>query len=67
MKFFLLQNLSKSLMSPPARVVWIEILLETVSQKKKSSPPARVVWIEISKTWPVLQDIMVATREGGVD
>ena len=46
--------------SPPARVVWIEIvhLIEKIQQVLKS-PPARVVWIEISK------DQMVFSKASG--
>ena len=33
--------------SPPARVVWIEILRAVVCPAGVWSPPARVVWIEI--------------------
>ena len=35
-------------MSPPARVVWIEILASVGVKHLYKSPPARVVWIEIS-------------------
>ena len=35
-------------MSPPARVVWIEITnSSSISSVRRLSPPARVVWIEI--------------------
>ena len=55
-------------MSPPARVVWIEIIekcraVYTIS----TSPPARVVWIEIAFPGSEEARKMVATREGGVD
>ena len=37
-------------MSPPARVVWIEMIRSQLNVSSKSaSPPARVVWIEIRK------------------
>ena len=55
--------------SPPARVVWIEIVsVSNGGTGKTRSPPARVVWIEISMAKPSMsQYIRVATREGGVD
>ncbi len=34
-------------MSPPARVVWIEIIMVGPLIQEERSPPARVVWIEI--------------------
>ena len=33
--------------SPPARVVWIEIMVSGHGYNMLLSPPARVVWIEI--------------------
>ena len=36
-------------MSPPARVVWIEIIASFFVRHQRVSPPARVVWIEISQ------------------
>ena len=36
-------------MSPPARVVWIEISTGLLTVAANESPPARVVWIEIVK------------------
>ena len=55
-------------MSPPARVVWIEIIAAASSMILfLLSPPARVVWIEIAIiSSPEVSD-SVATREGGVD
>ncbi len=54
-------------MSPPARVVWIEMLVGVEVPFPKASPPARVVWIEIAIiSSPEVSD-SVATREGGVD
>ena len=35
-------------LSPPARVVWIEICEPPYGDDSSRSPPARVVWIEIS-------------------
>ena len=35
--------------SPPARVVWIEILFAPYGVRRLGSPPARVVWIEIPR------------------
>ena len=40
--------------SPPARVVWIEILALCYFGFCIRSPPARVVWIEIFCSIPVL-------------
>ena len=37
-------------MSPPTRVVWIEIRINPASDKVITSPPTRVVWIEITLT-----------------
>ena len=55
-------------MSPPARVVWIEIIAAASSMILfLLSPPARVVWIEITQTGLVAREETVATREGGVD
>ena len=34
--------------SPPARVVWVEIITVTGEPPYQKSPPARVVWVEIS-------------------
>ena len=37
--------------SPPARVVWIEIVKpDLLNRIQIGSPPARVVWIEIAPT-----------------
>ena len=54
-------------MSPPARVVWIEILLYFSLLYFAESPPARVVWIEITLDDYISNKARVATREGGVD
>ena len=54
-------------MSPPARVVWIEIVGDRVQFEELLSPPARVVWIEITAPRARQQHPRVATREGGVD
>ncbi len=55
-------------MSPPARVVWIEIALDlSLNPHVGLSPPARVVWIEIAMSLAVASACVVATREGGVD
>ena len=43
-----LQTLQRE-MSPPARVVWIEICILTARIMLIWSPPARVVWIEMQK------------------
>ncbi len=53
--------------SPPARVVWIEILPACGLALSCQSPPARVVWIEIQYQTSDLHYHIVATREGGVD
>ena len=55
--------------SPPARVVWIEICNSvTCVFIFFASPPARVVWIEIPDVSSTkATGITVATREGGVD
>ena len=54
-------------MSPPARVVWIEILKRQHQDNFLMSPPARVVWIEIVSVSNGGTGKTVATREGGVD
>ena len=54
-------------MSPPARVVWIEIIMVGPLIQEERSPPARVVWIEMFYTNSVSEFLLVATREGGVD
>ena len=56
-------------MSPPARVVWIEISWESSAWlETTASPPARVVWIEMQlEASGALEAGQVATREGGVD
>ena len=56
-------------MSPPARVVWIEMpSILANCDAALWSPPARVVWIEISWAYQIIiPSDMVATREGGVD
>ena len=54
--------------SPPARVVWIEICNSvTCVFIFFASPPARVVWIEITTLHTTANCCFVATREGGVD
>ena len=60
-------QLPKVTMSPPARVVWIEILPPSCTIVGEVSPPARVVWIEITPTLNINGLGAVATREGGVD
>ena len=54
-------------MSPPARVVWIEIDEADGRAIFGKSPPARVVWIEIATFLIISFVAVVATREGGVD
>ena len=62
-----LESLSLPL-SPPARVVWIEMYCDSLeSLSLPLSPPARVVWIEIGHKLPEMRAQNVATREGGVD
>ena len=59
---------NQELKSPPARVVWIEILENDMDLTQlRLSPPARVVWIEIGRGYAAPQVRYVATREGGVD
>ena len=54
--------------SPPARVVWIEMLLrDSIENTGIKSPPARVVWIEMADLYESYDTLQVATREGGVD
>ena len=61
-------NCKAKTLSPPAGVVWIEILCaQPVDVKRGASPPARVVWIEIYGWYFYLFVPYVATREGGVD
>ena len=56
-------------MSPPARVVWIEIIcIPLIPDLQNASPPARVVWIEMQTSTTLnIYAHAVATREGGVD
>ena len=53
--------------SPPARVVWIEMVVSKIGIIINVSPPARVVWIEIPIFDESYRNVLVATREGGVD
>ena len=54
--------------SPPTRVVWIEIAGESVADiADKQSPPTRVVWIEIYCIIVSSSDKHVTTHTGGVD
>ena len=55
-------------MSPPARVAWIEtIMVAIIADYLTGSPPARVAWIETCNDCVVFVKQPVATREGGVD
>ena len=48
-------------------MVWIEILKNLYQEQADKSPPARVVWIEMRLGYIRFTDMLVATREGGVD
>ena len=62
------KNKMRFVRSPPARVVWIEMMKTFFTRcGKRKSPPARVVWIEILMNTDELFANLVATREGGVD
>ena len=66
MKWQIFMNLT--ILSPPARVVWIEMVIFIMLVVMVLwSPPARVVWIEISGVLVSIPTAWVATREGGVD
>ena len=54
-------------MSPPTRVVWIEINFATNNDKVTVSPPTRVVWIEILQLKQMITNSVVTTHTGGVD
>ena len=55
-------------MSPPTRVVWIEIgQITPVFQTEDGSPPTRVVWIEINTVEHIEAINQVTTHTGGVD
>ena len=54
-------------MSPPTRVVWIEINFATNNDKVTVSPPTRVVWIEIGLVMGFFNGSPVTTHTGGVD
>ena len=62
-----LHHNDQSFPSPPARVVWIEIVKPDLLNQIQMSPPARVVWIEIKDQMVFSKASGVATREGGVD
>ena len=53
--------------SPPTRVVWIEIIDLTLKKPSLMSPPTRVVWIEILDLFKAQNPEIVTTHTGGVD
>ena len=55
-------------MSPPSRVVWIEIpICDVRFCQRYLSPPSRVVWIEILRVMLPFSARVVTTLAGGVD
>ena len=67
MKCLTLLAQGKAVLSPPARVVWIEMFFLFRKNFREVSPPARVVWIEMILMQLPKRRKKVATREGGVD
>ena len=53
--------------SRPARALWIEIIVLSISSMYFSSRPARALGIEIHKAAAVLNKVLVEAREGLVD
>ena len=55
------------MLSPPSRVEWIEIPMESVMDDCSLSPPSRVEWIEISPAAEYTALQAVSAFAGGVD
>ena len=53
--------------SPPAREAWIEIHAGPTAAGRAGSPPAREAWIEMPRVGHDCAQVLVASREGGVD
>ena len=56
-----------SLMSPPSRGAWIEIILPESMVRVAESPPSRGAWIEIAWEKGCNENHNVAPLAGGVD